>query len=176
MKLIPMGKIILNKGKYLSFCKRGFLDKEGKKREYEFVERNNDQKAVVLIGEKDENLLLIKQYRVPICDYIIEFPAGLIENNENIEDAAIRELLEETGYNGKIKEISPITLTSAGLTTEQVYFLKIDILSYSGSNCESSEDIEVIWVDKKRWEDLKKSNIFINGWVYSYIEGKYNNN
>ena len=174
MKLIPMEKVYLNRGKYLSFCKRDFLDKDGNKKEYEFIERNNNQKAVVLIGEKDENLLLIKQYSIPVCDYVIEFPAGLVEENENIEDAALRELLEETGYNGKIRQVSPITLTSAGLTTEQVYFLKIDILNYSGSNCEPSEDIEIVWVDKMKWEDLKKTNILINGWVYSYLEGKYN--
>lgn len=85
----------------------------------------------------------------------------------------MRELLEETGYNGKIKEISPITYTSAGLTTEEVFFIKVEILSYSGSNCESSEDIETFWADKEKWEDLKNSGIFINGWVYSYLEGKF---
>jgi len=173
VKLVPLDKTIINKGKYLSFCKRDFLDKEGNKKEYEFVERNNKQKAVVIIGEREGSILLIKQYRVPICNYIVEFPAGLVEEEEKIEDAALRELLEETGYNGKIKEISPITYTSAGLTTEEVFFIKVEILSYSSSNCESSEDIETFWADKEKWEDLKNSGIFINGWVYSYLEGKF---
>ena len=44
-----------------------------------------------------EKYLMIQEFRIPIRDYEIGFPAGLIEENENIKDAINRELKEETG-------------------------------------------------------------------------------
>ncbi len=176
MKLKPLDLILIANGKFLSFFKREFLDKNGNKKAYEFVERNYNQKAVVIIGEKDEKILLIKQYRIPVLNYVIEFPAGLMEKDEGIEDCAKREFLEETGYSCKIIETSPAVLTSAGLTTEEIYFVNVEIEEYIGENPESSEDIEILWVDRKNWEGLKGSGIFINGWVYSYMEGRFFNN
>lgn len=173
MKIIPGENILLYKGKYLSFYKRNFLDSFKNNKEYEYVERNNDQKAVVIIAEKEDKILLIKQYRVPVLDYVIEFPAGLVEINENIESAILREINEETGFNANIIDISPLTLTSAGLTTEKIYFAKVEITSYTGQKLESSEDIEVFWVDKQKWHELKKENYYINGWVYAYLEGRF---
>lgn len=174
MKLIPLDNYLLYEGRYLSFFKRNFLDKDGKTKEYEYVERKNNQKAVVIIAQKENQILLIKQYRIPVLNYVIEFPAGLIDENEEVEKTAIRELLEETGYRGEILEISPLILTSAGLTTEQIYFVKVNLLDFVGSDCESSEEIEIFWVDKEKWQKLKKDNIYINGWVYAYLEGIYN--
>lgn len=173
MKLIPLDKILLCEGKFLSFFKKDFLDRDGNKKVYEYIERNNKQKAVVVIAEKENSFLLIKQFRIPVNSYVIEFPAGLIEEDEKIEDAALRELIEETGYKGQIVEISPLTYTSPGLTTEEVFFVKVKILDFISSNCESSEDISILWVDEKIWEQIKKSEIPINGWVYSYLEGRF---
>ena len=39
--------------------------------------------------------------------YCLEFPAGLIDDNESPEAAALRELEEETGYKGDVAECSP---------------------------------------------------------------------
>ena len=50
-----------------------------------------------LYGEKRDKVILVKQYRVAIDDYIYEFPAGLVEENEDYHQAAIREMHEETG-------------------------------------------------------------------------------
>ena len=53
-------------------------------------------------------VVLQKQYRPPLDKVVIEIPAGLIDEGETAEQAAIRELKEETGYVGKVLEVSPV--------------------------------------------------------------------
>ena len=48
-------------------------------------------------GENRDRLVLIRQYRYPLGDYIYEFPAGLVEPGEDVREAGIREMFEETG-------------------------------------------------------------------------------
>ena len=53
-------------------------------------------------------MILQKQYRPPIDKVVIEVPAGLIDPGETAEQAAVRELKEETGYVGEVTESTPI--------------------------------------------------------------------
>ena len=46
----------------------------------------------------------------------VEFPAGLIDDGETPEQAAVRELKEETGYEGKVCETSPKLSNQSGMT------------------------------------------------------------
>lgn len=108
---------VISEGKFIRF-----LIKDG----WEYIERPNCTGAVLIVALTDERkLLLTEQFRIPLGKPVIEFPAGLIGDadsppGESLEEAALRELLEETGYHAK--EI--ITLasgpTSAGLSSEVV--------------------------------------------------------
>jgi ADP-ribose pyrophosphatase len=44
------------------------------------------------------NLVMVRQYRHNLKRHVLEFPVGVVEDGEGIEEAALRELLEETGY------------------------------------------------------------------------------
>ena len=48
-----------------------------------------------LFGEKADQLIMVKQFRYPLNDYIYELPAGLIDPGESIKETAIREMKEE---------------------------------------------------------------------------------
>jgi 8-oxo-dGTP pyrophosphatase MutT (NUDIX family) len=52
--------------------------------------------------------LLQKQFRPPLDKIVIEVPAGLVDAGETAEEAAVRELKEETGYVGTVSESSPV--------------------------------------------------------------------
>lgn len=62
----------------------------------------------ILNKESGPELLLQKQYRPPIDKVVIEVPAGLIDPNESVEECAVRELKEETGYVGVAEETSSV--------------------------------------------------------------------
>lgn len=53
-------------------------------------------------------ILLQKQFRPPLDKVVIEVPAGLVDAGETAEEAAVRELKEETGYVGTVSETSPV--------------------------------------------------------------------
>jgi ADP-ribose pyrophosphatase len=54
---------------------------------------------------KPVSTMIIVQYRPPVEAFCVEFPAGLIDEGESPEEAAVRELREETGYSGKVSLI-----------------------------------------------------------------------
>jgi ADP-ribose pyrophosphatase len=127
---------------------------------WERCSRKNNTKAVMIVPYhiSKEKYLMIQEFRIPIRGYEIGFPAGLIEENENIEDAIKRELKEETGMDlVSIKEISPFTYSSSGMTDEAVAIAFVDVDGeVSDKFLEPSEDIIPMLVSKNEIEKLMK--------------------
>jgi len=91
---------------------------------WDYVERPNANGVVCIVARTDENkILLVEQFRPPVGCNVIEFPAGLSgdladQPEETLEEAARRELLEETGYQAKTLTKKAVVASSAGLTNE----------------------------------------------------------
>lgn len=108
-----------------------------------------DAVAIVAYHEESAKLVLLKQYRYAIGDYIYEFPAGLVEDGESIKDAAKRELYEETG----LKVVDMTTdgnayFSSPGMTDETCAIVRcIAIGEIKNDYQERNEEIEVVLVD-----------------------------
>jgi ADP-ribose pyrophosphatase len=95
-------------------------------------------------------LVLIKEFRVPVGDYVYGLPAGLLEKDEEIEATVRREMREETGFEvTAVKRITPPLYSSSGMTDETAAMAFIDVRSTPESNqaLEGSEDIEVLLLD-----------------------------
>jgi ADP-ribose pyrophosphatase len=105
---------------------------------------------ILLAPGQPPRLVLEKEYRVPVGDYVYAFPAGLLEDGEDIEATVRREMLEETGFEVvRIKRITPPLYSSAGLTDETAALVFVDVRSTPGSKpkLDGMEDIEVILLD-----------------------------
>jgi ADP-ribose pyrophosphatase len=95
-------------------------------------------------------LVLIDEYRVPVGGRVYGFPAGLLEEGESIEEAAGREILEETGFEVvTVKRVTSAMFQSAGLTDESIALAFLDVRSTPESKpqLEASEDLEVVLWD-----------------------------
>ena len=58
---------------------------------------------------------------------IRKMKVGLIDANETPEEAAVRELKEETGYEGKVISVSPIVAADPGMTSANMKLVMVDI-------------------------------------------------
>ena len=76
---------------------------------------------------RPNEILLQKQFRPPVEGVCIEMPAGLIDANEDVRTAALRELKEETGYVGKIVHVSPVAFNDPGFTNTNLALVTVEI-------------------------------------------------
>ena len=103
--------------------------------------------AIIIAVTPDDKVLFVEQFRVPLQALCIEMPAGLvgdIDAGESIQDSAVRELEEETGWTADHAEVLMIGPTSAGASNEKIAFVRASGLRKVGEGGgDASEDITV---------------------------------
>ncbi|HJT84984.1 MAG TPA: NUDIX hydrolase [Nitrososphaeraceae archaeon] len=140
-KLLDSRKVY--SGEKISIRKDEFI-LENKKIQKEVVEHSPSVGLIPIIDHS--NILLITQYRHPAKKTLLEIPAGKIEDGETKEEAARRELYEETGYTGKLSFLTKWYLVPS-YDTELMYIFIVTNLKKM-SNKQGSDDDENIKVKK----------------------------
>lgn len=164
--------------RFLSYYELEAIHRDGRISPYYVASRNpnpqtlkavtheNKPDGVVIYGIHGDKVVLIRQYRYPIGDYIYEFPAGLVEPGEDMEQAAIRELYEETGL-----RLTPIPagsygrpfFTTVGMTDEScgTVFGRCEGEPTS-IHQEATEEIQVVLADREECRRiLREENVAV---------------
>ena len=133
------------------------------------VTHQNRPDGVILYGvygEEQDRVVLIRQYRYPLGDYVYEFPAGLVEEGEEMGAAGVREMYEETGLTFTPVDAGCYSrpfFTTVGMTDESCGM----VFGYcSGTPTsiheEASEEIQVILADRGEAKRiLREENVAI---------------
>ena len=106
------------------------------------VIRHPGAAAIVPVTENG-NVLMLKQYRHAIGEYIWEIPAGTLDNQEDPLDCAKRELIEETGFSArqwkKLGAITPVP----GYSDEKIHLYLATDLATDKQNLGKDEMLDV---------------------------------
>jgi ADP-ribose pyrophosphatase len=163
-------KKTLWEGMFLRSVITTYIDSSGSVRKWESFERVNCKGIVAIVPVTDDKeVLLIRQFRPPVNGYVIEFPAGLNDKGDTLEEAARRELLEETGYSAK--EIIYLTEgpMSSGASSGILTVFLAKGLEFKGiGERDETEDIEVLKIPINEL-DYKLSTLQLEG---NYVDLK----
>lgn len=149
-------------GRFLRALRINYKDLSGNIRDWEAMERVNCKGIVGVVPiTEDGCVLLIRQFRPPVNGYVIEFPAGLNDKGETLEEVARRELLEETGYKAReIRLLGKGPLSSGSSVEVLTVYVAIGLEFVGPVEGDETEDIEVIkipidsvWYKLKEFED-----------------------
>lgn len=168
-RIISSTELPTSEAKWITLKKLTYQDVTGKNRLWECAERKTrkstgiDAVAIFALIRSKTNAfplstVVIEQYRPPVDAHIIELPAGLIDEGETPESAAIRELEEETGYRAdKVIESSSVVVCDPGMTNANMKLVVLsvtleDAMELPEANLEAGEFIV------KRVVELQKLN------------------
>ena len=143
-------------------------------------EERVDAVVIAALLKSADKLVLVRQFRVPINDYIYEMPAGLLDADEDIATALRRELKEETGLDlletfqssGRDK-----VYLSPGMTDESVAIVYCTCEgTVNKDNLEEDEDLECVLVSREEAAELLKSDAKLDIKAFlvlkSFVQGK----
>ncbi|HST45838.1 MAG TPA: NUDIX hydrolase [Luteimonas sp.] len=121
---------LLYQGDWLRMVRRGTWES------CERTHGGNGMAVLVIAVTPDDEVLFVEQFRVPLGARTIEMPAGLVGDDfddDTLESAARRELIEETGWDAARIDLLLTGPTSAGMSNERIAFARARGLTRVGS-------------------------------------------
>jgi ADP-ribose pyrophosphatase len=110
--------------------------------DYEMVETPPAVAIVAVDGEG--RIVLVRQERPPVGEKLLELPAGIVDDGETPEEAARRELAEETGLRGGTWEELRLVHPSPGLLHERLTLFLAEELEEGERDTDPGEEVEVV--------------------------------
>lgn len=163
-----------HEGKYITSYDAEYETALGNTKVYEMVSRNKNLKsledlrsngcdAVILIVTDPEGkkILLNREFRMAVGNYAYNFPAGLIDAGETPEEAAKRELAEETGLELiSVDEVWPVSYSGVGITNEKSMCILGRAQGEFKPSTSDEEEITAAWYDRYELEKLLEEDNF----------------
>lgn len=155
-KVTSLEDLPSSQAKWVKLQKATYLDASGKERVWEIASRKTTGKSgvdavamgnIIYHPSKAPSTILVLQFRPPVNAFTVEWPAGLIDAEETAEQAAVRELYEETGYQGKVISTSPAVAADPGMTSANMKLCMMEVRLKEGDaepeqHLEEGEDIQ----------------------------------
>ncbi|MBI4307515.1 MAG: NUDIX hydrolase [Chloroflexi bacterium] len=112
--------------------------------------------ALVAVDDQD-NAILVRQYRKAVEAELLEVPAGSFNEGERPEQAAQRELEEETGFHaGEVRPIGGF-YSAPGFCSEYLHVFLCTDLRRVGAHPDEDEEISAVPIPLARIPDLIRS-------------------
>lgn len=147
-------------GKIFTVTKDQVELSNGMIRQRDIVHHNG---GVVIYAEKNNKLLMVKQYRYAAQQVLYEFPAGKLDKpNEDILSAAKRELEEETGHIAQDWEYMGCVYPTPGFCTEKLHLFKASGLSETHQHPDEGEILDFLEIEKEKVFEMIKNNEIID--------------
>ena len=164
----------VHEGKFITRYDVDYVTAEGHPKTYEIISRNKDiqsleqlqnrqANAVVMIltDESGDRILVSREYRMAMAQWIYNFPAGLIDPGETPEESARRELWEETGLTlTRIDDVLDNSYSAVGFANER----NVCVFGVAaGEFRKSTSDVEEIipgWYTREEMRNLLRTEPF----------------
>lgn len=171
-------------GKFITRYDLTYETVDHRKKVYEIISRNQnletfeqlhgekaDAVVIIVTDETGDRILMNREYRMAVGDWVYNFPAGLIDPGETPEEAAKRELKEETGLElYQIEDVIGPSYSAVGFSNE----INVCIVGRArGEFQESSSTMEEItpgWYTREEMRQLLKNYRFAaRSQAYCYL-------
>jgi ADP-ribose pyrophosphatase len=174
----------LEQGKFITRYDVEYETEDKEQKIYEIISRNSEIEseedlhnmkpdAVVLIieDEKHERLLINKEFRLAVDSWVYNFPAGLIDPGETADEAAKRELMEETGLELiSIEDHIGRSYSAVGFSNEVNVCVVGTAKGEFKKSTSNVEEIEPGWYTKEEVRELLKTQPFAaRTQAYAYL-------
>ncbi|KAK4143138.1 NUDIX hydrolase domain-like protein [Dichotomopilus funicola] len=124
--------------KWLTLQQIAYVDQTGKPRTWEVAARKTRADSsggvdavamgnIILHPSRPPATVLVIQYRPPLDAYTVEWPAGLVDEGESVEKAAVREFREEIGWECEVVSLSPVQAADPGMSSATMQMAMVEV-------------------------------------------------
>ncbi len=111
--------------------------------------------CVIFAVTPEKSIVLVRQFRYGIGRVVLELPSGIIDENENPPECALRELVEETGYVGQhIEHLTTLFVDPSNANTTMHLYLVRDARPSAPQQLDATEEIAVEVATRKQLLDF----------------------
>lgn len=150
--IMPKSKVLNSKklftGRVLELFQDYVVEPSGRSTTREVV--RHPPAVVILPMINKEDIILVRQYRYAVDDFLWELPAGSVENGETILQAGARELEEETGYHANSMSELAKFYSAPGFTDERMHLILASQLMKTQPHPDEDENIECHPISRDR--------------------------